>query len=182
MKSVIVSGASATGKTTLIGELLKAGYSYLPKHTTRPMRAGEDASVHDLVISIEEFVKNYNYGDYFEESIEEATFKSNGLLYGTPRLWLRKLDHGDCCATPVSPTIARLICQGVGTITWVHLVCNSKERRRRLLARGGNEAEVRARMDTVNYWAGGYDEAFVFDTSIHTPAEIVGYVKDLARQ
>ena len=37
-KSFIVTGASATGKTTLIEYAKQNGYKYLPNHTTRDMR------------------------------------------------------------------------------------------------------------------------------------------------
>lgn len=35
MKSFIVTGASASGKTTLINEAILNGYRYLPTHMTR---------------------------------------------------------------------------------------------------------------------------------------------------
>ena len=40
LPSFIVTGASASGKTTLIEQAIAGGYKYIPTHTTRPPYRG----------------------------------------------------------------------------------------------------------------------------------------------
>lgn len=48
LPSFIVTGASASGKTTLIEQAIAGGYMYIPTHTTRPPRPGEVPGVHGV--------------------------------------------------------------------------------------------------------------------------------------
>ncbi len=44
----IVTGASASGKTTLVEQAVAGGYKYIPTHTTRPPQPGEVPDVHGV--------------------------------------------------------------------------------------------------------------------------------------
>ena len=48
LPSFIVTGASVSGKTTLIEQAVADGYSYIPTHTTRLPRSGEVPGVHSV--------------------------------------------------------------------------------------------------------------------------------------
>ena len=48
LPSFIVTGALASGKTTLIEQAVADGYSYIPTHTTRLPRSGEVPGVHSV--------------------------------------------------------------------------------------------------------------------------------------
>ena len=70
MKSFIVTGASASGKTTLIDEAIKRGYSHLPTHTTRAPRIGEIRGIHNEYVDLDKFKLNFEKGMYFESSLK----------------------------------------------------------------------------------------------------------------
>lgn len=57
--SFIVTGASASGKSTLIRESIEAGYHYLPTHMTRGMRADEVDGVDGIFLTREQFESNF---------------------------------------------------------------------------------------------------------------------------
>lgn len=48
LPSFIVTGASASGKTTLIEQAVADGYSYIPTYTTRLPRSGEVSGVRSV--------------------------------------------------------------------------------------------------------------------------------------
>lgn len=48
LPSFIVTGASASGKITLIEQAVADGYSYIPTHTTRLPRSGEVSGVRSV--------------------------------------------------------------------------------------------------------------------------------------
>ena len=51
LKSFIVTGASASGKSTLISEAIKNGYTYLPTHMTRKPRKNEVENVDAVLVA-----------------------------------------------------------------------------------------------------------------------------------
>ena len=54
-KSFIVTGASASGKTTLINLAKEDGYIYLPTHMTRKPRVTEINNVDAIFLNNQEF-------------------------------------------------------------------------------------------------------------------------------
>lgn len=50
LPSFIVTGASASGKTTLIEQAVADGYLYIPTHTTRLPRSDEVPGVHSVFL------------------------------------------------------------------------------------------------------------------------------------
>ncbi|MDR2902092.1 MAG: hypothetical protein LBU87_03190 [Lactobacillales bacterium] len=162
-KSFIVTGASASGKTTLIEKAIKKGYIHLPTHTTRLPRIGEKNGLHNIFISEAEFILNFNNGKYLEESLDFARLHSTGIYYGTPTLWIHEF-LPKRCATPTSINIARkLSC--LENIMWIHLYCNDKTRKKRLLDRGISIKEVEARMNSGDSRLEIPNEAIAYDTS-----------------
>lgn len=171
--SFIITGASGTGKTTLVEEALDLGYEHLPTTTTRERRPGEIDGIHSSFISEEDFRDRFEKGEFLEDDLDFALVSSTGVYYGTPKTWLSQLREDGNVATPVAPVIARKIIGQVATLSWVHLVVNDDERARRLRARGITDAELTARMTTGASRLELPPESIVFDTSELRPSEIL---------
>ena len=77
----VVSGASGTGKTTLLREALRhvPHLSFSVSATTRPARAGESEGVDYLFVSPEQFQAHVDAGDFLEHA------QVYGNRYGTLR-------------------------------------------------------------------------------------------------
>ncbi len=177
--SFIVTGASCSGKSTLIDEAVKNGYIYLPTHMTRAMRPGERDGESAIFLTNEQFEDNFRKGIYLEPSLDFACLKALGTYYGTPREWLKYLQFKDYCSSPVSISIANNIYNQIGVI-WIHLYCNDYDRYARLLSRGISIEEVEKRMksgDSINF----PDYATLINTSEMCPEEIIEKVRRLKR-
>lgn len=170
--SFIVTGASASGKTTLVREAQGIGYEYLPTHTTREKRIGERDGIDNIFVSRDEFEDNFRYGRYLEPSLDYAELKSIGVYYGTPAAWIEELGRSDRCAAPVAIRMARKVLSQVNAI-WVYLVCNDSDRYERLACRGYSEEEIIARMVSGESAGKPPEEAIVFNTSNIKPDKIL---------
>ena len=109
LPSFIVTGASASGKTTLIEQAVADGYSYIPTHTTRLPRSGEVPGVHSVFLREEQFESNFREGLYIEDSLEFAYMSGIGIYYGYPREQMDLLKKNGFCYSPVSTQIARRV-------------------------------------------------------------------------
>lgn len=85
LPSFIVTGASASSKTTLIEQAVADGYSYISTHTTRLPRSGGVPGVHSVFLREEQFESNFREGLYIEDSLEFAYMPGIGIYYGYPR-------------------------------------------------------------------------------------------------
>lgn len=63
---IIISGKSATGKDTIVNELIKLGYSRIVTFTTRPKRPYEIDGVTYNFITVEDFLTKYIDGFFLE--------------------------------------------------------------------------------------------------------------------
>lgn len=172
-RSFIITGASASGKSTLINESKKMDYIYLPTHMTRKPRIGEKDGIDAIFINSEQFITNYNKGMYLEPSLDFALLKNLGVYYGTPSMWLEYLILDGYCASPVSIEIANRIADCSSNICWVHLYCSDQDRYERLLARGISDKEAKDRMisgDSVNIPKAA---DLIISTSVYSPEEIL---------
>lgn len=176
MRSFIVTGASACGKTTLVNEAIKHGYIHLPTHTTRLPRRDELNGVHNIYLDRETFEKNYTEGLYLEPTLQYA--ENIGVYYGTPFSWLKSLSRDGYCATPITPLIAKKITCAVDVV-WVSLICSDEVRRQRLLERGISETEVEARLKTSKDQYNLPARVKIFDTTSLSPTEIFLRVTEL---
>ena len=109
LPSFIVTGASASDKTTLIEQAVADGYSYIPTHTTRLSRSGEVSGVHGVFLRKELFEINFREGLYIEDSLEFAYMPGIGIYYGYPREQMDLLKKNGFCSSPVSTQIARRV-------------------------------------------------------------------------
>lgn len=82
----VVSGASGTGKTTLLREALRhvPDLSFSVSATTRPARAGESEGLDYLFVSPERFQAHVDAGDFLEHA------QVYGNRYGTLRAPVQK--------------------------------------------------------------------------------------------
>ena len=177
-KSFIVTGASASGKTTLINLAKEDGYIYLPTHMTRKPRVTEINHVDAIFLNNQEFENNFFNGDYLEDTLEFAFLQSLNVYYGTPKKWLNYLSGNGYCATPVSIKIASEI-KRVTNVMWIHLYCDEIDRYNRLLSRGISESEAKKRMnsgDSINF----PDMSDInVNTSKEEPTKILKKVREL---
>ena len=174
-KSFIVTGASASGKTTLIDYAKEIGYKYLPTHTSRKIRDNEINGIDVVCISNEEFVNNFNKSLYFEPTLESAMHKGLSIYYGTPKEWKNELEYGNSCAIASSPITARYIKKEIQVI-WVHLYCSDDERYKRLKARGIEESEINSRMYSGDSIKIPEDADLLIDTEKYRPNEIIDII------
>ena len=167
-KSVVITGASVTGKTTLCRRLLvHFGVQPVPVHTTRSLRDGEIAAVDSVFMSEEDFKTHFSKGDYLQDTLESTYF--SGAYYGCPKEWISSTreDNFTCF---VSPTVkmAKKLKENLGDkIFWVHLIANKNIREERLKKRDPNlkkeEFETRVERGGVVVDIDGHD--LVIDTS-----------------
>ncbi len=173
--SFIITGASASGKSTLIDEALDAGYHYLPTHMTRDMRENERDGIDGVFISRDQFEQNFSDGQYLEPSLEYAELRSISAYYGTPLSWVEALKEPESCASPVAIKMAKKILE-MADVEWFHLVCSDFDRFNRLRKRGYSDAEVYARM-TSGESIIAPNEATIVDSSSLSPKEILRNIR-----
>ncbi len=173
--SFIVTGASASGKSTLIREALDDGYHYLPTHMTRDVRENEKEGIDGIFLSREQFESNFREGQYLEPSLEYAELKSIGAYYGTPSSWIETLNTSEYCASPVAIKMAKRVI-GAADVRWIHLVCNDSDRYGRLRKRGYSDTEIYARM-TSGESIIPPTEAAIVDSSGLKPNEILRNIR-----
>lgn len=174
--SFIVTGASASGKSSLVEEASQQGFIYLPTHTTREKRPGEIDGIHNIFISSEKFEENFSNNQYLEPDLDYAMLKSIGVYYGTPVSWISELEKPERCASPVAIKMARKVL-GLVNVNWIHLVCNDTDRYNRLKHRGISEKEALARMNTGESAKFIPTEAKIMNTSELKPNEIVKLIR-----
>jgi len=135
-KSIIITGASVTGKTTLCRRLIvHFGLDPMPVHTTRKLRDGEIENIDSVTVSEEEFKSRFYRGEYLQESLESAYF--NGAYYGCPREWIDSTNKGvsGCFVCPTVKMAKEIKEMLREKIFWIHLVANTEIRQQRLMRR-----------------------------------------------
>lgn len=92
---LIISGKSATGKDTIVHEMIKLGYKRIVTSTTRPMREGEIQDVTYHYLTTEDFLTKYN-NDYFLE-IKPYTTVEGMWYYGSALKDIKEADENTIC-------------------------------------------------------------------------------------
>ena len=175
-KSFIVTGASASGKTTLIEFARKKGYIFLPTHTSRNARNNEINGIDIVSISKKLFIENFNNEIYLEPTLDSCELKGVSIYYGTPKDWIEKLKNNNYCGAPSSPITARKIKNELNII-WVHLYCDDIDRYKRLKNRGMDDEEIKARMNNGDSLVIPTDATILINTSKYTPEEIMKIIE-----
>jgi len=138
-KSIIITGASVSGKTTLCRRLIvHFGLQPIPVHMTREPRNGEIENVDAVFISEDKFKNNFLRGDYLQKSLESAYF--SGAYYGCPKKWINyTLDNDYRCFVCPTVKMAKEIKESLKeNIFWIHLITNKEVRLERLMKRSPN--------------------------------------------
>ena len=174
-KSIIITGASVTGKTTLCRRLLVHFLvEPLPVHMTRGQRDGEIKNVDAIFISEEQFKNNFTKGLYLQDTIVSAYFA--GSYYGCPKQWVENTNRRDfsCFVCPTVKMAQKLKKELNDKIFWIHLVTDPKTREERLLQRATGEKQedstLRLQRGNVVVDITGHD--LQIDTSNLKPWEI----------
>lgn len=174
-KSVIITGASVTSKTTLFRCLIVHFRLFpIPVHMTRQLRDGEIRDIDGVFISEEEFKARFQKGDYIQDSLESTYF--SGAYYGCPKEWIFCTMRGDfnCFVCPTVKT-ARKIKETLGhKIFWIHMIANNNVRRQRLMKRNPNMKkeyfDIRIKRGDVPVDITGHD--LIIDTSFLNVSDI----------
>lgn len=152
MKSVFITGASGTGKSTTHNGIAQYGFAPSPNHLSRPPRAGEVTGIDAHFVSRRVFEQNFSDGHYLEGTLAESEYA--GVYYGSPRSWLNEIADGarPVSATPANVVVLSGLCNLLEKINrrqnlvWVNLVAPIEVRRERLIARGCDPAKLDARL------------------------------------
>ncbi len=85
---IIISGTTCAGKGTVVKELLKrhSDIALSISYTSRPMREGEENGVDYYFVSVDEFEKKIQNGDFLEYAKVQY-----GMYYGTPKREVKQL-------------------------------------------------------------------------------------------
>lgn len=147
MSAIFFTGAPATGKTTIISELVQQGAVLLPRHTTRSPRPNDLEGEYEYLDS-PTLLRKFLMGDYLERRINTLFFGGN--LYATPNEWVRDtVSKSDGLSVASSPSleVARCLMQCLPRhALWIHLFSPVDERERRLTARGISPRELHYRL------------------------------------
>ena len=103
---VVLYGKSASGKDTILQELLAKGFQPIISHTTRPMREGEVDGGEYHFITSEEFFRLDKLGMFIQYRVY------NTLLNNKPETWYYAL-HKDSIENPDKDYITILDMQGL---------------------------------------------------------------------
>lgn len=143
----MLTGAPATGKTTVMRELLRDhGYTPSPDITTRPIRPGEVNGTDKTFVTVDTFKDLYNDGRLIEPTLEYCNYQGN--YYGSPTEWLDSDELGSSrILTCVAAMIAKEVRKQNNNILWVHLESADSDRADRLAARGISKAAIAKRLD-----------------------------------
>lgn len=146
-KLVMITGASCTGKSSVILKLVQ-DYNFLriPGFTTRKPRKGEMEGFDFWFISKDEFNDKFKNGELIDPNINLTEF--NGNNYGSPNIWLKmSCNFLNIVFSPTSTKVARILKNEYGDrVFWVHLIVDENLRYTRLLERNISEKDLQYRL------------------------------------
>jgi len=167
-KSLMITGTSAVGKTTLIRKISKSeNLKLIQGHTTRPIRSDEINDLDKVFLSVKKFIEKFNSGWYIEPNLSFSNY--NGNYYGTPISLINDINNGKVkiAFISVSVEIGRKIKLAVkDKLLWVHLVANESERKIRLLERGIGNNEIEKRLKGGDSQGEAQNVDLIINTSV----------------
>ncbi|MEO5691002.1 MAG: AAA family ATPase [Candidatus Saccharimonadales bacterium] len=183
-KSVLITGAPGTGKTTLCDLLVDIGYIPSPNHLSRQPRVDEKDGVHGIFIDEHMFYNNFQQNMYLEPDIDSTYY--SGVYYGTPRVWLEQISSPELppiVATPANTLVIYSLSKLLqdknarDQLTWVNLYADLEIRKARIESRTHSMAQLAARLTTgvsqgvqlqadVNINTGVNDRAAMLNTAL----------------
>ena len=176
LKSFIVTGASAVGKSTLLRNMEQLGYNILPSYTTRLPRPGEEDGDDYFFLSEETFLEHLENGKMLERDSSVCLLKASGVHYGTPSFWVTELANGGSVGNAMTLSGAKVAHFQSGA-TWVHLICDNNIRKKRLELRGHTNEEIDVRLHSGMWFIEIPECAKIIDTSRGTALDTVREVQ-----
>jgi len=146
-ESVMITGASCTGKSMVINSLVEnARFVRVPGFTTRAPRRGEISGFDYLYISEKEFRDKFNRGDFVDPDFSVTEY--GGQFYGSPREWIDLPIAGHSILFSLTSTVTANNVKQIldERIIWAHLFADERARRSRLMIRGVSSEEVKNRL------------------------------------
>ena len=177
LKSFVVTGASAVGKSTLLRNMSQFGYKILPSYTTRRARPEEKNGEDYIFLSEAAFLMNVERGGILEEDKSLYYLESTGVYYGTPFFWLAEFLYGDVAGNAMTLSAAEKIWR-ITDAVWIHLACSEARRGDRLKQRGHTDHEINARL-TSGQCLETPKHAIILDTSDSTSLDTAQAVYNL---
>ena len=147
--SIMLTGAPATGKSTLARELVQVlPLELMPAHTTRPPRENEINGRDYIFLEKPSFKARFQNGEYLEPSLWYAWYE--GYYYGSPKLWIARATESSTPILFISNNVetARIVKDNAkDKVAWIHLTANEESRSDRLKFRGSKQDEIRGRLE-----------------------------------
>lgn len=152
---VTITGASGSGKTTVVRELEKHGWVEAVSTTTRAPRLGEKNGVAYWFVGEEEFDALYSHGEFLE------TVEFSGNKYGITKSEIQHKTNEAPCAIVVDGSGAVQIHENYhgGPLFRVYLDVRPHVLEARMALRGDTDEEIRKRLghdaDKFDRWKTG---------------------------
>lgn len=151
---LIITGKSATGKDTIVNELIKLGHSRIVTFTNRPMREKEINGITYHFINIEEFLTKYIDGFFLEA--RHYNTESGVWFYGSSLSSYEDADDNSVCI--LTPSGLRKLRENFIPFTSFLIKISDDEILKRQELRGDNvtdkkrlEAERRFKADKLDF-------------------------------
>lgn len=146
--SIVVSGKSCSGKTTIVNKLASTyGFDVIVRYTTRLIRKGEKDGRDYHFISNEDFLKKIDEGFFAEWKSYDTEFGT--WYYGTS---LEDLENAeDNTVVILTPDGYRDVCKKLKKKpTCIYIYANNSTIKKRLIQRGDDEKEAERRLTEDN--------------------------------
>lgn len=147
---LILVGKTASGKDTIIKELIENGWDKVVTYTTRPIREGEKEGITYHYVSEEEFKEKVNSGFFLEYKKYDTEY--GAWYYGSPKEELLSVKANENKVIILTPDGYRdFIKEALGVqYRCIYIYSNSKTIQRRLKRRGDSPLEAKRRLDNDN--------------------------------
>jgi len=147
-KIVVIEGVSGAGKDTLMNEMVKREpntFIKMPSMTSRKMRSGETEGNPYYFVTGKEFEKRVESGEIFEftrlvrdDEYRGMSKKIIDTILDSGKIPLKDCDHIGLKALQVE--------YGKENVISIFLDVPKKEIEKRIIGRGGNEEDIKARI------------------------------------
>lgn len=141
---ITITGKSASGKDTILKELLKLGYQPIVPYTTRPIREGEIDEKNYHYISKIDFRRKIKNGEFAEWRSYDTEFGT--WYYGTAIKDLEEAAEDSVVILP--PAAIHELKDILQNNLVVYLKVSDTTLRQRLAKRGDNPAEANRRLNS----------------------------------
>lgn len=171
-KNILITGMTATGKSTIASLLQKDGYEKIITYTTRKPRPGEEDGVDYYFLSNDEFEKRIKDG-FFAEYTEYDTSKGHVYYGSSIESYLKE---GNKVLVVNSDGLKALKTGKVEADFYgICLICEEVELRKRLTLRGDTKEEQEKRIESDKKFFADIEKYadLIIDTTHLTPEEVL---------